>query len=462
MRPDSAGAAPTYDPTIWKLKTFFDAVPGFSDGPDTPRAYLERCLEEIASREDEVMAFAHLNAEGARAQADAATGRYRAGNPLSPVDGLPIGIKDLIETRDMPTEFGSELFAGHQPIRDAAVVAGLRAGGAVLVGKTVTVTFGGGDPAKTRNPHHTARTPGGSSSGTAAVVGGAMLPAALGTHARGSTIRPASFCGAFALKPTYGAINRQGVFSAADSMDHLGTFAGSLSDMWIIARHMAKTAGGDPGHPGLYGGPRPPAPAKPERLIRLDTAGWAQTDDPSKQAFEDFIGQLAGDGVEIFTREDDPTIAAYEDELARMPALWMHLYRFEMRWPLLQYRGHDRTKIPPRLLRGLDEGEGLTQEQYRAALVKREYVRGLHQELASRADGFVTLSSPGTAPVGMDQGSAIFNESSSVLGVPAISLPLLAVDGMPLGIQLQGAVHGDERLTACGRWITESGLDDGG
>jgi len=454
----SPNSVPSYDPTTWRLKTFFDAIVDFPDGSDSPRDYLERCLEEIARRESEVMAFAHLNIEGARAQADAATERYRMGHAMSSVDGLPIGIKDLIETRDMPTEFGSELFAGHRPIRDAAVVAGLRAGGAVLVGKTVTITFGGGDPAKTRNPHHTSRTPGGSSSGTAAVVGGAMLPAALGTHARGSTIRPASFCGAFALKPTYGAINRQGVFSAAESMDHLCTFAGSLSDMWIIARHMSKTAGGDPGHPGLYGGSRAPAPTKPARLIRLDTAGWAQIDTATKQVFEDFIDLLAGNGVGIFSREDDPAIAAYEDELESMPELWMHLYRFEMRWPMLQYRDHDRSKIPPRLLQGLDQGEGLTQEQYRAALVKRAYVRGLHHELASRADGFITLSSPGPAPLGMDQGSAIFNESSSVLGVPAISLPLLAVDGMPLGIQLQGALHGDERLTACARWIAETEL----
>ncbi len=453
MAPESVAATTAYDPKTWRLKTFFDVVPGFLDGSDTPRDYLERCLDDIAAREHEVMAFAFLNADGAREQADAATERYRAGRPLSPVDGLPIGIKDLIETKDMPTEFGSELFAGHRPIRDAAVVAGLRDGGAVLIGKTVTVTFGGGDPARTRNPFDTARTPGGSSSGTAATVGGAMLPAGLGTHARGSTIRPASFCGAYALKPTFGAINRQGVFSAANSMDHLGTFAGSLSDIWIIARHMAGTAGGDPGHPGLYGGPRPPAPRRPERLIRLDTAGWAQTDDATKQAFEDFLATLADDGVEIFARGDDPTIAAYEDELASMPELWMHLYRFEMRWPLLQYRDHDRSKIPPRLLRGLDEGEGLTQEQYRAALVKRDYVRGLHHELAARADGFVTLSSLGPAPAGMDQGSAIYNESSSVLGVPSISLPLLAVEGMPLGVQLQGARHGDERLTACARWI---------
>ena len=140
----------------------------------------------------------------------------------------------------MPTEFGSELFKGHQPMTDAACVRALRRGGAVLVGKTVTVCFGGGDPARTRNPFDTRRTPGGSSSGTAAAVASRMLPVALGTHARGSTIRPASFCGTYALKPTFGAINRQGSFSMAYSMDHLGVFAGTLSDMWTTARFIAQ------------------------------------------------------------------------------------------------------------------------------------------------------------------------------------------------------------------------------
>ena len=138
----------------------------------------------------------------------------------------------------------------------------LRLGGAVLVGKTVTVCFGGGDPARTRNPFDTRRTPGGSSSGTAAAVASRMLPVALGTHARGSTIRPASFCGTYALKPTFGAINRQGSFSMAYSMDHLGVFAGTLSDMWTTARFIASKAGGDPGYPGLDGALSPPAAAK--------------------------------------------------------------------------------------------------------------------------------------------------------------------------------------------------------
>ena len=444
-----------YDPKTHPLITFHDRVAAFRDGSDTPRALLERCIEAIEAREDEIKAWAWLDPDGARKAADAATARYRDGAPLSPVDGLPIGIKDLIDTVDMPTEYGSTLFAGHRPKQDAAVVLALRDGGAAILGKTVTVTFGGGDPAKTRNPHDTRRTPGGSSSGSAASVGAPTIPAAIGTHARGSTIRPASFCGTYALKPTFGAINRQGVFSAADSMDHLGTFAGSLRDVWIIARHMARLAGGDPGHPGLYGGAMPPAPRKPMRLVRLGMAGWAGTGDATKAAFEEVIGGLASAGVEIYGRGDDPAIDDYEALLARMPELWRDLYRFEMRWPMLQYLALYPDDVPPRLKRGLEEGAGLTQETYRAALVRRAHAKSLHAELASRVDGFVTLASPGPGPVGMDQGSAIFNEPSSVLGAPALSLPLMAVDGVPAGVQLMGRIGGDEALVASGLWVAE-------
>ena len=445
----------SYDPRTHRLMTFHDRAAAFRDGSDTPRALLERCIEAIEAREDEIAAWAFLDLEGARKAADAATARYRDGAPLSPVDGLPIGIKDLIDTVDMPTEYGSTLFAGHRPKQDAAAVLALREGGAAILGKTVTVTFGGGDPARTRNPHDTARTPGGSSSGSAAAVGAPTIPAAIGTHARGSTIRPASFCGAYALKPTFGAINRQGVFSAADSMDHLGTFAGSLRDVWIIARHMARLAGGDPGHPGLYGGALPPAPRKPARLIRLEMAGWTATDEATRAAFEDVVGDLASAGVEIYGRGDDPAIDDYEALLARMPELWRDLYRFEMRWPMLQYLALYPDDVPPRLKRGLEEGAGLTQETYRAALVRRAHAKSLHAELAGRVDGFVTLASPGPGPVGMDQGSAIFNEPSSVLGAPALSLPLMAVDGAPVGVQLMGGIGGDEALTARGLWIAE-------
>jgi Asp-tRNA(Asn)/Glu-tRNA(Gln) amidotransferase A subunit family amidase len=448
-------SATNYDPTSHELMTFHDTANAFRDGSDTPRDYLERCLEKIAAIEEDVMAWEIINTDAARAAADDAGTRYKAGAPLSLVDGMPIGVKDLIETVDMPTEFGSVLFKGHQPLRDAASVYAMRKGGAVILGKTVTVTFGGGDPARTRNPHDTSRTPGGSSSGTAAAVGGATIPVAIGTHARGSTIRPASFCGAYALKGTFGAINRQGVFSAADSMDHLGVFGGSLSDMWIAARHMAKLGGGDPGYPGLFGGDAPPAPKKPARLIRLDTAGWGQTDDATKAIYEDFLGTLSDAGVEIFSRADDPAIEAYEQVFAEMPELWRSLYRFEFQWPMLQYKERYPDQIPPRLLMGLKEAEGLSQAEYREALNRRVRIRDLHHQLCQRADAFITLSSPGPGPVGMDQGSAVYNEGSSVLGAPAISLPLLAVEGAPVGVQILGQFDEDERLAAVGRWIAE-------
>jgi Asp-tRNA(Asn)/Glu-tRNA(Gln) amidotransferase A subunit family amidase len=282
-----------------------------------------------------------------------------------------------------------------------------------------------------------------------------MLPVALGTHARGSTIRPASFCGTYALKPTFGAINRQGSFSMAYSMDHLGVFAGTLSDMWTTARFIVTQAGGDPGHPGLDGGLSPPPPRKPARLIRLDTAGWPVAEPTAKAAFEAYLSRLADAGVEIVTRRDDATIEAYETALADMPALWTNLYRFEMHWPMLQYRERYRDKLPPRLLKGIEDGAHITHETYRAAHVERERLQAMHEELAKHAEGFITLSSPGPGPIGMDQGSAIFNEGSSVLGAPAVNLPLLAVDAVPLGIQLLGRWQGDERLTAVARWLAE-------
>ncbi|PPR11811.1 MAG: putative amidase AmiD [Alphaproteobacteria bacterium MarineAlpha11_Bin1] len=448
-------SSPSYDPKTHSLMTFHNKVARFRDGSDTPRAYLEDCLEKIEAVEEDVMAWEIVNKEPARAAADEAGKRYADGRPLSPVDGMPVGIKDLIETVDMPTEYGSELFKDHQPIRDAASVNALRKGGAVILGKTVTVTFGGGDPSRTRNPHDLSRTPGGSSSGTAAAVGAGTIPGALGTHARGSTIRPASFCGAYAIKATFGALNRQGIFSAAQSMDHLGVFGGDLSDIWNMSRHISKFGGGDPGYPGLFGGDQAPRPHKPARLIRLDTAGWDQTDDSSKAEFENFLAGLHNAGVEIYDRKNDPSIEAYEQIFSEMPELWRCLYRFEFQWPMLQYKERFPEKIPPRLLMGLKEAEGLSQAEYREALNRRARIRDLHRQLCLRADSLITLSSPGPAPVGMDQGSAVFNEGSSVVGMPALSLPLMSVDRVPLGIQILGQFDEDERLTAIGRWLSE-------
>jgi Asp-tRNA(Asn)/Glu-tRNA(Gln) amidotransferase A subunit family amidase len=205
----------------------------------------------------------------------------------------------------------------------------------------------------------------------------------------------------------------------------------------------------------MYGSATPPPARKPERLIFLEGAGWEATDEASQEAFRGAIRELEAGGVEIYTRKDDAAIEAYEAETSQSPELWRQLYRFEMRWPMYQYLDYDSDKIPPRLKAGVQEGAGLTQSEYRAALVRRAHWRNMHDELCGRSDGFITLSSPGPGPIGIDQGSAIYNESSSIIGMPAISLPLLRVEEMPLGVQIQGAMDHDEELTAVGRWISQ-------
>ena len=188
--------------------------------------------------------------------------------------------------------------------------------------------------------------------------------------------------------------------------------------------------------------------------MRLDTAGWAQTGTATRAAFEDVVGTLAAAGVAVLGRADDPAIGSYERALAAVPDLWRNLYRFEMRWPMAQLLARYPDRIPPRLKAGLEEGVGMTQETYRDALVRRSSLRARHRELANRVDGFLCLSLARPRPGRHRPGAArSITRPSSVLGAPAVSLPLLAVEGAPVGVQLLGQFDADEALTACGLWI---------
>ena len=231
----------SYDRASFKGLIFHDAVPGFLAGQDNPRAYLERCLEAIAAKDGVVRAFVVLNEAGARTAADASAARYKSGRALSAIDGMPIGIKDLIETADMPTQMGCGAFTGNFPKRDSIMVRALRDAGAVIIGKTVTAELGMAHPGPTTNPFDARRTPGGSSSGSAAAVAANMIPAAIGTQVGGSIIRPASYCGNIALKPTQGAINRGERQSLSQST--AGVHANSFEDMWAVAIEIARRAG---------------------------------------------------------------------------------------------------------------------------------------------------------------------------------------------------------------------------
>ena len=242
--------------TIPQAIPFFSTAANFAVSSDTPREFLERCLARLEAFEPGVGAFVCHDIAAARAAADRSSARWRDGRPLSLIDGMPLGIKDIIETADMPTEQGSPLFVGWRTGRDAASVVALREAGAVILGKVVTTEFAATEPRGTRNPWDSERTPGGSSSGSAAAVACGMVPAALGTQVVGSILRPASFCGCVGFKPSVGGINRGGSYDYFSQS--CGVLAASLEDAWLVAVNIAARAGGDPGYPGLQGPSEPP------------------------------------------------------------------------------------------------------------------------------------------------------------------------------------------------------------
>jgi len=458
----TASAVDPYDPRTFQTRTFYDATPRFRDRSDTPRAYLERCLETITAREPVVQAFVVLNEAGARTAADASTARWQAGRPLSAIDGLPMGIKDLLETRDMPTQMGCAAYLGHFPKRDNAAVWALRQAGAVILGKTVTAELGGSQPGPTRHPFDLERTPGGSSSGSAAAVAARMLPVAIGTQVGGSIIRPAGFCGNVALKPTQGAINRGE--RQATSMSTHGVHAGCIEDMWQVAMEIARRAGGDRGCLGLFGPLEPPAAVQPTRLIVLETEGWRGLDDLSKAGFAQVLHSLQQAGVTLLHRTAHPWIEALEQAIANAGAICNAITGWENRWAMRNLVDEHPDGVSQRAKNTLARAEAMSPEDYRAALLARETAQLCYTRLAPLADAVITLSCPGPAPywpgdvpgeplAPRPTGDAVFNYPSSMLFAPAVTMPLLSVNGMPVGVQLMGQQHDDARVTALARWL---------
>src|SRR3984957_6312318 len=287
-------------------RPFLTAARNFASGTQTPREFLEQSLALLDSWEPRIGAFVCTNLPEARAAAELSTARWRAGNPLSPIDGMPIGIKDIIETVDMPTEMGSPLFAGWRSEKDAASVRSLRDAGAVIIGKTVTTEFAASQPRGTRNPWNLAHTPGGSSSGSAAATAYGAISAGLGTQVISSTVRPASYCGVFGFKPTVNALNREGSHDY-QSQSATGILAASLEDTWQVAYEIVARVGGDAGTPGLQGPGKAPAAKTPRALAVLETAGWDVASAGAKASLADCEARLKSAGVDIRTRHNDKT-----------------------------------------------------------------------------------------------------------------------------------------------------------
>jgi Asp-tRNA(Asn)/Glu-tRNA(Gln) amidotransferase A subunit family amidase len=434
--------------TIPQAIPFFSTAANFAVSSDTSREFLERCLARLEAFEPGVGAFVCHDIAAARTAADRSAARWRDGRPLSPIDGMPLGIKDIIETADMPTEQGSPLFVGWRTGRDAASVAALREAGAVILGKVVTTEFAATEPRGTRNPWDRERTPGGSSSGSAAAVACGMVPAALGTQVVGSILRPASFCGCVGFKPSVGGINRGGSYDYF-SQSCTGVLAASLEDAWLVAVNIAARAGGDPGYPGLQGPSEPHPPHRPRSLAVLQTAGWEDAAPDARAAFESAAARLAKAGIELADRHADPVIDAVERAIADAAPLTRTINAWEGRWPLNTYRDRDASKLSRPALDRLALAEAMTLAEYGAAIAVRQRNREAYARLAARYDAAITLAAPGVAPVGLGStGNPVFNVPASMLGIPAVSLPLLSIDGLPLGLQIAGFVGEDARLFA--------------
>ena len=436
-----------------QAKPFLAAAAQFAGGQDTPRAYLERCLETLAAWEPKIGAFVCTNIEGSRAAADASSMRWRDNKPVSAIDGMPIGIKDIIETADMPTGMGSPLFDGWSSGRDAAAVAALREAGAVILGKTVTTEFAATEPRGTRNPWDPGRTPGGSSSGSAAAVAAGLVSAALGTQVMGSIVRPASYCGCVGFKPSVGGINRGGSHDEL-SQSCMGVLAATLEDAWQVASEIAARAGGDPGYQGLVGPLRMPPPARPQRLVFLETAGWQVASAEAKKAIQKSLALLSRNGIDILTRQSDQLVGAVEEAIADARPLSIRINTWESRWPLNTYRNRDAGKLSRAMLARLAQAEAMSLDDYRADLDERIRVRALYESLAAQCDACVTLAAPAAAPVGLGStGDPVFAVPFSLLGVPAISLPLLREQGLPLGLQVTGFQGKDATTSAIAGWV---------
>lgn len=412
----------------------------------------QSCLARVDAAEPTIGAFAHLDPEHVLAQARALDEARTHGRPMGPLHGLPVGIKDIIDTADYPTECGSAVMTGRRPLRDASVVARLRAAGAVIFGKTVTTEVAYRHPGKTHNPHDPERTPGGSSSGSAAAVAAAMLPLAIGSQTAGSIIRPASYCGVFGMKPSHGLIGRSGVLLHSHKLDHLGVYARTLDDIALI---MDTVAGHDPDDPDSRAVASPafvrttfePTPATPT-LAFVRTPMWDKADPEMRDAFDELVGAL-GDCVHPLDLPE-PFAAAWEAHRVIMMTDMAH------RHAELVARGGEANSEA--LRQQVANGQAVPAVTYLAALADaRRYAAGL-AEVFEYYDAILTPAATGVAPKGLEwTGDPVFNALWTLTGLPAISLPLLQGENdMPIGVQVVGAMGHDARLLRTANWLLDT------
>jgi Asp-tRNA(Asn)/Glu-tRNA(Gln) amidotransferase A subunit family amidase len=424
--------------------TATQAAAEIARGAVSAEDYTIACLDRIAAVESEVQAFAHLDADHALAQARALDRAKAEGLRIGPLHGIPVGIKDIFDTADFPTECGSPIHAGRRPSADAAVVRKLREAGAVIIGKTVTTEFAYFHPGKTRNPRDLTRTPGGSSSGSAAAVAAGMVPLAIGSQTNGSVIRPAAFCGVFAIKPSHGLISRAGGLTLSRALDHVGVFARSIEDVALL---LDAVVGQDPDDPDTHpyaapsfrAGAAEPPPIPPSFAF-VRTPVWDKADAEAREALEELAREVGAREVDLPAGYR----AAWDAQRVIMAADMAHNLGLIV----------EKGEISPQLSDLLAQGREVTAVQYLAAVRDaRRYADGLLEIFEQLADAILTLSARGVAPQGLDAtGDPVFCTFWTLTGLPSLNLPLLADSaGLPIGVQLVGAPNRDERLLRTAR-----------
>ena len=433
------------------LLTAAEAARLIREGRIGSRELVEACLAQIEAREPAVQAWQFLDRQHALLQAEMADEAHRAGRPHGPLHGVPIGIKDVFDTRDLPTENGCALHAGRTPRRDAAAVALLREAGAVILGKTVTTELAYYAPGKTRNPHDPARTPGGSSSGSAAAVAAGMVPLALGTQTNGSTIRPASFCGVYGYKPTHGLISRRNMLRLSRALDHVGLFARTLEDLALLGEALMRFDADDEdmrpaAPPPLLRVLAEEPPVEP-KLAFVRTPAWEQAEPPMREGFAELLEALGprAEPVEL------PEIfaAAWPAQKAIMEADMAHNLRREFET--------GREMLSPVMQETIERGRAVPARDYLAAQDVARALAGEIGEIMFAYDAIVTPAAPGPAPAGTATGSPAFATPWTLAGVPALTLPLLADEnGMPMGVQLVSRRGDDARLLRTARWLVSA------
>jgi aspartyl-tRNA(Asn)/glutamyl-tRNA(Gln) amidotransferase subunit A len=417
------------------------------------------CIDQVKRRETDVQAWAWLDEQHVMAQAGRLDTLRKTGHPVGPLHGMPIAVKDIIDTHGIPTENGTVIDKGRVPTEDAVIIRKLKAAGAYVMGKTVTTELAYIAPGKTRNPVNPDHTPGGSSQGSAAAVGAGMVPLAIGTQTGGSVIRPASYCGVVGFKPSFGLIPRTGILPQSPALDTVGVFATSVAGVAMLADVLC---GDDPADPAtrLSAPPRMLATALSDVPVRPTLAVVAQMpgDTPASEdmtlAMQELSGLLGEDAFALI-------LPQLFDEAAEIRE---RINFAEMAKCYYAYERRGRPQLSDVTLAAIDAGKAVLARDYIAALDWPKLLNAALDEIFDRCDAIICPATPTSAPAGLSStGSAVYNGLWTLCGVPVVTLPLFEdATGLPMGLQMVGRRGNDARLLRTARWLTNEIKDTSG